>query len=390
MASTDPEALDLFSDLKAQIAEQDEKVAAANERVESQIEKMEEMEDMILALVGAMKELEDSVALRTPLRDHGGADTGSGDLSSALDVAVASRPLSGSSSQGTIDNTPIYGLMFGYLWKLSSGRGSISSKRHWSKRWFVVRGDGQVYYYKSMRDSTDEKVKPSVLDLRGYTLSPATEDKGKPFAFKAVSPEVRTRSFLFAPDTPTSAARAKWLDAFHQAQEARDAGGRAPSPSSSKGHRRSSTASMASVGSDSGRVSAISVDASPVKADHSPVSRSTSAEEMLTDAVTRASHSGWLQARVGANVWEPRFCCLLAEEKQFVQMKSSDPPVPVERDGQIVLQGAMIDIVMEEDADDRERVLSIQVGDNPAVLFYAETDDDYGSWFSKLNNLAQT
>lgn len=69
------------------------------------------------------------------------------------------------------------------------------------------------------------QVKPSVLDLRGYTLSPAVEDKGKPFAFKAVSPEVRTRSFLFAPDTPTSAARAKWLEAFQQAQEAREAGG---------------------------------------------------------------------------------------------------------------------------------------------------------------------
>lgn len=48
---------------------------------------------------------------------------------------------------------PIYGTCFGYVYKLSSGRG-IGGKQ-WQKRWFVVRDNGMIHYFKSARESTD-------------------------------------------------------------------------------------------------------------------------------------------------------------------------------------------------------------------------------------------
>ena len=68
---------------------------------------------------------------------------------------------------------PILCSCFGYLMKLSSGKG-VAGKQ-WSKRWVVVRDDGSVVYYKSAKDSADAEADYNTIDLKDYVVAKALD-----------------------------------------------------------------------------------------------------------------------------------------------------------------------------------------------------------------------
>ena len=73
----------------------------------------------------------------------------------------------------------IYGTCFGYLNKLTSGKGL--SRQKWKKRWFTIKADGTVVYCKTAKGSTDETEPVHYIDLYNYKISIATEFKGATF-----------------------------------------------------------------------------------------------------------------------------------------------------------------------------------------------------------------
>ncbi|XP_033640520.1 uncharacterized protein LOC117300807 isoform X1 [Asterias rubens] len=89
-------------------------------------------------------------------------------------------------------NKPV---MSGYLHKLG-GAGMI---RTWKKRWFVLKHDNCLYYYK-----TEEDVEPlGAIVLCNYTVVKA-RDVGKAFAFKLTKCKARTYYFYTVTEEETS------------------------------------------------------------------------------------------------------------------------------------------------------------------------------------------
>ncbi|KAI8483717.1 Si dkeyp-35f12.3 [Branchiostoma belcheri] len=87
----------------------------------------------------------------------------------------------------------------GYLYKLSGGRVG----KQWRKRWFVLKKDNTLYYYKTQED----KEPLGTIVLANYTITPAHEI-GRTHAFKAS--RFNTRTYYF------SAASEEEMDMWSQ------------------------------------------------------------------------------------------------------------------------------------------------------------------------------
>ncbi|XP_022083381.1 LOW QUALITY PROTEIN: uncharacterized protein LOC110975307 [Acanthaster planci] len=95
-------------------------------------------------------------------------------------------------------------VMCGYLHKLG-GAGMI---RTWKKRWFVLKYDNCLYYYK-----TEDDVEPlGAIVLSNYTVMKA-RDVGKPFAFKLTKCKARTYYFY----TATEDEMSRWAKSITEA-----------------------------------------------------------------------------------------------------------------------------------------------------------------------------
>ncbi|XP_031626929.1 uncharacterized protein LOC116343155 isoform X2 [Contarinia nasturtii] len=97
--------------------------------------------------------------------------------------------------------TPNSYLYSGYLWR--QGEDNQVGSKKWIRRWFCLRPDHSLYYFKS-----DQEFQPvGFILLTNHTVESCAADVGKPFAFCISSPE--GPPIYLAADTQEAASR--WL-----------------------------------------------------------------------------------------------------------------------------------------------------------------------------------
>lgn len=190
---------------------------ALEARVEAQQERIEELEDMMQALLNCYQEMRGRLSEVSTAAAPKGADK-----------ADKERPPSGfdnmdgdaeegfgfdfSGGPETVE-VPVYGLCFGYLNKLSSGVG-----RTWKKKWCILHDDGTLYYWKSVKASTDSSADKGVIPLDGYKVQDGGPDKT---SFKLIGDGKRTYDF----QSESVEDKIRWMDTINE-EIARLAGGR--------------------------------------------------------------------------------------------------------------------------------------------------------------------
>lgn len=127
-----------------------------------------------------------------------------------------------------LPTVPIYGTCYGYLNKLSAG---IS--KTFKRRWFLLKDDGTLVYYKTAKASTEEgAIEHGRIELAGYTIVKAN-DIAK-FGFRATHPTHRT----FVLSTDSDDDRTRWMTALEAASTKRTVQGHAQEPVSFSGWLR--------------------------------------------------------------------------------------------------------------------------------------------------------
>ncbi|EGD77488.1 hypothetical protein PTSG_08585 [Salpingoeca rosetta] len=130
------------------------KLDAALQTIQQQQEKIEELEDMVQALLNCYKDVEARLD-----------DTFDG------------------------DSVPLYGSCYGYLQKLSGG---IAGSK-WKRRWCVLENDGILYYWKTAAAATDPSADKGVIPLAGYSLNAASDDTD--LTLRLVGPHKKSYEF---------------------------------------------------------------------------------------------------------------------------------------------------------------------------------------------------
>eukprot|EP00049_Salpingoeca_infusionum_P000577 m.40972 g.40972 ORF g.40972 m.40972 type:complete len:300 (-) comp10495_c0_seq1:2360-3259(-) len=102
---------------------------------------------------------------------------------------------------------PVYGSVFGYLYKLSSGNFGGSK---WKRKWCVLQGD-ELCYWKSVGSSTDPSAEKTAIKLCGYSLHQSRDVTD--LHFKLVGPHRRTYEF----SAETREQKEKWVDSLTHA-----------------------------------------------------------------------------------------------------------------------------------------------------------------------------
>eukprot|EP00048_Salpingoeca_helianthica_P022711 m.19893 g.19893 ORF g.19893 m.19893 type:complete len:301 (+) comp7685_c0_seq1:68-970(+) len=198
-------------------------VAALLARIEQQDERIEYLEDMVESLVNTVNEFQAFVKTQLPQhrRDSAGKATHIftrrstvGELSKPSDKSPkVHRRTSSCHSEFAeeLPGVPIYGTCYGYLNKLSAG---IS--KNWKRRWFLLKDDGTLLYYKTAKASTEEgAIEHGRIELSGYTILKTTDAK---FGFRASHPT--HRAFVLSAETDDD--RARWMAALDAAAAKRE------------------------------------------------------------------------------------------------------------------------------------------------------------------------
>jgi len=397
----------IFRGLVERLDAQDGVLAGKQAEIEAQEARLEELEDTCLALVRCLKEVEDTHPASTPGNDGADApmvslteyikaeveDLARKTLSSAIKAAAAS-------SEAETGEPELYGTCFGYLSKLTSGKG-ISSKK-FKKRWFVIKSDGRVQYYHTMKESTNADHAANAINLEGYTITTADyKEKG---AFKASCDKRRT--FYFLTDPVTDEQRTKWMTAFSEAAKVCSGGVVPPRPTLERS--ASSSASLMSIGT--AVVAAAQTKPEPAQTpvapttpvqppaqrfaahSHSPDGEAAAASadaggptfSCSEETLAAATCHGWLTRQGPNDTWCRIYYVL--EGKTLFYFNNATSTVPL---GSIAMPGTVVDIVMEDDIGGKERGLSVEHGGQTTVLC-AATDEEYGVWVPALTNVAQS
>lgn len=97
----------------------------------------------------------------------------------------------------------------GYLWRQSGQAKGFSSSKKWVKRWFVLRSDNCLYYYK-----TDQDTQPvGAMILAKHNIDGCSSKVGRSFAFK-VDADKTIPTFLSA-DSDDEASH--WINILRKA-----------------------------------------------------------------------------------------------------------------------------------------------------------------------------
>eukprot|EP00040_Diaphanoeca_grandis_P044708 m.13322 g.13322 ORF g.13322 m.13322 type:complete len:408 (-) comp9684_c0_seq1:31-1254(-) len=393
-----------FPALHATLTEQNAQIDAANKKISEQDEKMEELEDLVTALALTLKDLQSAVSTpggpsvatqralsRTALANETQLQTllkdGPQKDSDSEDVDSANAPL-----------PPIYGVCFGYMYKMSSGKMSLgrsSALTSWKKRWFVIQDDGSVSYCKTMADSTSTTAEKTDLNLQGYSVESSPEN-GKPYCIKLFNSKQRT--FFLSPDPETDENQKKWITAFELAiinQSKRTPQISPVQPYRYNSHSTQNTRTSMSKSSVSGvnvdeAVAALSRAAAvAMNKAHQTITEESPKEEQNTDQEQNQEGEvvvceGWLERRNATGAWIRQYFKLQANE--LIAYEDAEATSEVSRK---LVPGTLVDIVWEDDADGKERAFSVS-DSNGTMTLCAESDDDMGTWVSELTNVAQS
>lgn len=317
------------------------------------------------------------------------------------------------------------GTKSGYLYKRTSGKG-ISMQKY-KKRWFVVRDSGMIVYAHNPTDL--QKDGGHELDLQDYNISFATDQKAdNSYPFKATRPGQRT--YYFRPEPDSNQGRADWMQAFSDAACKRtgtssrgssfsggSAGG-AKSPLSQQqlqalqedgSHGAAAAGAPPAIALSAADAELAALDAlvqtpvpvaaaaAPASPPPPPVPASPPAPVSNDFACNEASLAGaaihgWLERMEPGGAWGKLYYVLTsaADGGKLFRFNNPQGQIPL---GYSDVKFAAIDFVFDDDpiVDGKERVVSIHVkGEREKMYLSSHDDDDFGLWFSTLNNVAQT
>lgn len=134
---------------------------------------------------------------------HAGSDT--------LELEVA-RTIGVLSPNGTDSSSPA--LYSGYLWRQGGQASGTTASTKWVRRWFCLRPDHCLYYYKT---DADPQPVGAVL-LTNHTVEHCTTEVGRPFAFSVDNGE--SPPLYLAADTEEAVNR--WVAVMSHASKQSD------------------------------------------------------------------------------------------------------------------------------------------------------------------------
>jgi hypothetical protein len=272
----------------------------------------------------------------------------------------------------TLPGAPIYGTCFGYLQKLSSGRG-LSAKT-WQRRWFVVRSDGSVTYFHTAKDSTAPGAECRTVDLRGFDFV-RSFDSQRPFAFKGAL--TGHRPLMLAADSEKD--RTRWLDALAAAVAMQ--GPRTADPPPTPGQRLAAAAAAAAAATAA--TVAPSAPAVPVSPAPASDARPGSAAPLspLPPLTAGPACQGPLRQATPEDTWAPVHASLADDMLSLFATPSSSAPTL-----QLHLPGCFIDF---PDTDGSNRVFMVSKNGAMVLMLAADTDERFSMWVSSVMNSAQ-
>eukprot|EP01147_Barroeca_monosierra_P006050 gene6050-9148_t len=148
----------------------EEKLDQALLTIKEQQEKIEELEDMVQALLHCYQDIE--------------------------------RRLDNEDEEAI----PRYGSCYGYLQKLGGG---IAGTR-WKRKWCVLENDGMLYYWKTAAASTDPSADKAIITLAGYSINTSSFDTD--LSFRLIGPHKKTYEF----HAESREDKQRWVDAISQ------------------------------------------------------------------------------------------------------------------------------------------------------------------------------
>eukprot|EP00053_Salpingoeca_punica_P009252 m.82840 g.82840 ORF g.82840 m.82840 type:complete len:396 (+) comp14939_c0_seq2:95-1282(+) len=357
-------------------------IRSQNKIIAQQGERIEMLEDMVDSLIGVCRELEatikgnhhEAVSLireRTGSLDSnkylGDRKASSGarslESSSRPPPQAGDRPVSprsvrrrrlstlapsstgnGDGQNGQGPEVPIYGTCFGNLYKLSTGGGL--APKSWNRRWFVIKDDGALHYYKTAKASTDASATTEfgLIDLNGYIIQKAL-DVNKPFAFKAIHPS--SRNYYFCSESEEE--RTRWMAAMTEAADLRT--------------------SLAE--DELARLETMGKSRSQILDDIG----STSLDMDFADFVKDARHFGWMTKLNTGTQPQKSFYILKTTVLHYYASPQAKTCL-----GSVQLPGFSV-VVMNE----RQRIFKLMPPVGPReIVLSVDTDNEYFKWVSAL------
>lgn len=105
--------------------------------------------------------------------------------------------------------SPVQVIYSGYLWRQSGQAKGLSNSKNWVKRWFVLRSDNCLYYYK-----TSEDIQPvGAMIMARHNVEGCSPKIGRSYAFKVDANE-SLATFLSA---DTSEEANYWINILRKA-----------------------------------------------------------------------------------------------------------------------------------------------------------------------------
>eukprot|EP00051_Salpingoeca_urceolata_P018685 m.264774 g.264774 ORF g.264774 m.264774 type:complete len:379 (+) comp19252_c0_seq4:3671-4807(+) len=241
----------------------------------------------------------------------------------------------------TTDEAPIYGRCYGYLAKQS---GSVA--KQWKRRWYLLKNDFELRYYKTAKASTQATADHGKVDLTGYTIQKAPEIS-KPHAFKAVCLGKKTLQFV----ADNEDDQLRWMAALSEAAE-------------------KLTAAEIAMIETAKRVN--------TERDRILRERGVSSEQLsVSTAVKGASKHGYLKRQTATGTWSRLYFVLQDDILHYFGSENSSSAL-----GAVWLQGHTV-----SKGDDH--VLMLSHPGTRTFTIKALSESDFAQWHAKLSEAAE-
>eukprot|EP00039_Didymoeca_costata_P004279 m.72409 g.72409 ORF g.72409 m.72409 type:complete len:384 (-) comp12324_c0_seq1:160-1311(-) len=364
--------------LAKRVAGQESLINETKEQLNDQNERIQVLEDTCKALILSLKDISNA----------GHSATTGEDLSEYIQAqadSLVERLTKNSVSEFDLNSSE--GIHSGYVYKLTSGKGLASPR--WKKRWFIVKEDGQILYYKNPKESRIPGHPANFLDLRRYKIIPAEESElsahkvYRESAFQASAPGERT--FYFYAHDESEEAKEKWIKAFQFA-----AAKRSGTLSGVRGLdvRRGSATVLNGIGERQTKIESQASNntitkETPTETQNSnePTNKDVPDFSCSSESLDAATCHGWLQRKEAGGGWGKIYFVLDGPYLFSFNNPSAQTALTATQ-----ITGCVIDIVFE---DDIERGLSIEKDGMKKIVLNALNDDDYSNWVACLTNTAQ-